>query len=118
MNLLSNAIKFTEQGEVDVKVFVEPPANQASELPSKIWFEIADTGIGIPKSKLDVLFEPFTQADASTTRRFGGTGLGLSICNNLVEIMGGEITVTSHVNKGSNFKFFIPFKDIFTFHFK
>ena len=107
VNLISNAVKFTEQGEVDVKVAVERPGGQASAQPCKIWFEIVDTGIGIPQNKLDVLIEPFTQADASTTRRFGGTGLGLSICKNLIEIMGGEITVTSQINKGSIFKFYI-----------
>jgi signal transduction histidine kinase/DNA-binding response OmpR family regulator len=111
VNLLSNAIKFTEVGEVVLQVEVEKqtgvdPTN-ASNNACKINFTIRDTGIGIPGQKLSSLFEPFTQADASTTRRFGGTGLGLSICKNLVELMGGTIGVTSQVNGGSTFSLHI-----------
>jgi signal transduction histidine kinase/DNA-binding response OmpR family regulator len=107
VNLLSNAIKFTEQGEVTIKVKVARNASGSKDVPSQIHFEIIDSGIGIPQHKIDTLFEPFTQADASTTRRFGGTGLGLSICKNLINIMGGEISVTSKLDAGSTFSFYI-----------
>ncbi|XOV82803.1 MAG: response regulator [bacterium] len=107
VNLLSNAIKFTEHGEVTIKVEVHREAIGEKDVPSRIHFAISDSGIGIPQHKIDTLFEPFTQADASTTRRFGGTGLGLSICKNLIEIMGGEISVTSKLDAGSTFSFYI-----------
>ncbi|MCR9258748.1 MAG: response regulator [Pseudomonadaceae bacterium] len=107
VNLLSNAIKFTEQGEVTIKVKLIRQASGSKDVPSQIHFAIIDSGIGIPQHKIDTLFEPFTQADASTTRRFGGTGLGLSICKNLINIMGGEISVTSKLDAGSTFSFYI-----------
>ncbi|MFK7916263.1 MAG: response regulator [Pseudomonadales bacterium] len=100
VNLLSNAIKFTAEGEITLRV------RSISEGPSAIIeFAVIDSGIGIPAHKVDSLFNAFTQADASTTRRYGGTGLGLSISKSLVELMGGAISATSTLNKGSTFKF-------------
>jgi signal transduction histidine kinase/CheY-like chemotaxis protein len=101
LNLASNALKFTERGEVLVSV-----ANTRSCGDGlKLAFCVKDTGIGIPADKLDRLFKPFSQVDASTTRRFGGTGLGLAICARLVELMGGTISVETEVGKGSTFTF-------------
>ena len=96
-NLIGNAVKFTLEGEVVLRVGL------AEETPErvKLAFSVSDTGIGIPRDKADSLFEPFTQADSSTTRRFGGTGLGLSICRRLVELMEGEIGVESEEGKGT-----------------
>src|SRR5712671_788068 len=91
LNLLGNAIKFTESGEVSLRV--TPDAD--SSVPTALRFTIADTGIGIPGEKLGQVFEPFTQADSSTTRRFGGSGLGLTISKRLVELMGGRIWAES-----------------------
>ncbi|MCP3940360.1 MAG: response regulator [Desulfobacteraceae bacterium] len=100
-NLIKNAIKFVSEGEVFIRVSLEKEfATQVSLL-----FEVIDTGIGIPKNKIDSLFDSFTQVDESTTRLYGGTGLGLAISKQLVEIMGGEIGVESQVDKGSRFWF-------------
>jgi len=102
VNLTGNAVKFTESGEVRITV-----ASLPASLPgqARLAFSVRDTGIGMtPKQQAD-LFLPFTQADASTTRRFGGTGLGLSISQRLVQLMGGEITVTSTPGQGSEFRF-------------
>jgi len=105
LNLLGNAIKFTEKGEVVIRlVNVFSDNNQAT-----IKIEIVDTGIGIPEKVIDSLFEAFTQADGSTTRKFGGTGLGLAICKQLVELMGGKLEVESESEKGSNFFFTLSF---------
>ena len=104
LNLLGNAIKFTESGEVALRV--TPDAN--STVSGSLRFTIADTGIGIPSEKLGAVFEPFTQADSSTTRRYGGSGLGLTISKRLVELMGGCIRVESDVAKGSVFSFTVP----------
>jgi PAS domain S-box-containing protein len=101
INLLGNAAKFTSQGHVRLKV--DCIRQQGDEV--HIGFFVEDSGIGIPQEKLAAVFEKFTQADASTTRRFGGTGLGLSICARLVELMGGEIGVDSSSGKGSTFWF-------------
>ena len=106
LNLLGNAIKFTESGGVSLKV--EPDAN--SSVPTALRFTVSDTGIGIPDEKLGRVFERFTQADSSTTRRFGGSGLGLTISKRLVELMGGRIWVKSQVNQGSVFSFAVPFE--------
>jgi PAS domain S-box-containing protein len=106
LNLLGNAIKFTERGSVSLRV--ETDAN--GEAPTALRFTVTDTGIGIPDDKLDRVFERFTQADSSTTRRFGGSGLGLTISRRLVELMGGRIWVESEVDKGSLFAFVVPFE--------
>jgi signal transduction histidine kinase len=104
-NLLSNAIKFTARGEVAVVVSLAGQDGAGS----KLRFEVRDTGIGIPQSKLPGLFSVFSQVDASTTRRFGGTGLGLSICKGLAELLGGEIGAESEENVGSTFWCVLPF---------
>ena len=101
LNLIGNAIKFTERGEVIVRAELASRSGDDLELH----FSVADTGLGIPPDKLDLIFQPFTQADNSTTRRFGGTGLGLSISARLVAMMGGTRVVESEVGKGSTFHF-------------
>ncbi|GAA5216025.1 response regulator [Corallincola platygyrae] len=100
-NLLSNATKFTTQGEITLRV----RGVQVGKHNANLVFEVHDTGIGIESERLETLFSPFEQADGSTTREFGGTGLGLSICKRLVELMGGQITVTSEVGEGTCFRF-------------
>ncbi|MFD3263764.1 PAS domain S-box protein [Phenylobacterium ferrooxidans] len=104
LNLLGNAIKFTQGGEVSLKV--EPDLDPA--VPTALRFTVTDSGIGIADSKLARVFERFTQADSSTTRRFGGSGLGLTISKRLVELMGGRIWVSSRVDVGSVFAFALP----------
>ena len=106
LNLLGNAIKFTEAGTVSLKVDADPDL----AVPTALRFSVSDTGIGIAGDKLAQIFERFTQADSSTTRRFGGTGLGLTISKRLVELMGGRIGVSSTVGKGSVFTFSVPFE--------
>ena len=106
LNLLGNAIKFTQTGRVSLKV--EP--DQDYPLTTTLRFTVTDTGIGITKDKLAAVFERFTQADSSTTRRFGGSGLGLTISKRLVELMGGRIWVDSEVDQGSIFGFAVPFE--------
>ena len=106
LNLLGNAIKFTQSGSVSLRV--EPDADSA--VPTALRFTVTDTGIGIAGDKLDRVFERFTQADSSTTRRFGGSGLGLTISRRLVELMGGRIWVESEVDEGSLFAFAVPFE--------
>jgi len=101
VNLVGNAIKFTDQGEVVLRVSVADRAASHTVLR----FEVKDTGIGIPKDKLDTVFEQFEQVDKSTTRRFGGTGLGLAIVTRLVELMNGRIGVESEMGRGSTFYF-------------
>jgi PAS domain S-box-containing protein len=105
-NLLSNAVKFTHEGEVVLRVTID------HETPPQVFlhFTVTDTGIGIPDAKQATIFEAFTQADASTTRRFGGTGLGLAIASRLVELMDGRIWVDSAVNRGSVFHVLLPFQ--------
>src|SRR6202051_92058 len=105
-NLLGNSIKFTESGHVELKVFCTEQSSDRIRLRCTV----QDTGIGIGPEALEHLFMPFTQADASTTRRFGGTGLGLSIARRFVELMGGEIGVTSTVTVGSTFWIEIPLR--------
>jgi PAS domain S-box-containing protein len=100
-NLVGNAVKFTAKGEVSVRAYLEKETNKDITL----LFSIKDTGIGIPEEKHDLLFQSFTQADASTTREFGGTGLGLTISKKLCEKMGGKIGLNSEVGKGSEFWF-------------
>jgi CheY-like chemotaxis protein len=106
INLLNNAVKFTEKGEIMISVSSIRLDNDSHE----IHFAVKDTGIGIPEDKMDRLFQPFSQVDASTTRRFGGTGLGLAISKKLVEMMGGKIWIESEVSKGSTFHFTIQVK--------
>ncbi len=104
INLTSNAIKFTRRGAVKVKMSILEEASHSVTL----CFCVSDTGIGMDAMTQQKLFQPFMQADASTTRRFGGTGLGLVISRRLVELMGGELQVESEPGKGSVFSFFIP----------
>jgi PAS domain S-box-containing protein len=106
LNLLGNAIKFTETGEVSLKVELD----RDPSMPTALRFLVADSGIGIAADKLGRIFERFTQADSSTTRRFGGSGLGLTISKRLVELMGGRIWVASRVARGSVFAFAVPFE--------
>ena len=111
-NLVQNAIKFTESGGVDVRVSCRTAAQDShpgTRLPD-VWveFTIADTGIGIAEDHLQTLFEPFTQADASTTRGYEGVGLGLAICRDLVDLMGGELRTSSAIGEGSTFTFGVP----------
>jgi PAS domain S-box-containing protein len=105
-NLLGNSIKFTESGHVELKAFFTERTSDRIRLRCTV----QDTGIGIEASALNGLFMPFTQADASTTRRFGGTGLGLSIARRFIELMGGEIGVTSVLGAGSNFWIEMPLR--------
>src|SRR5580658_1676477 len=101
VNLVGNAIKFTDSGEIAVKV-----QTQAREGPDCVCqFTVADTGVGIPEDKRELIFKPFSQADTSTTRKYGGTGLGLTISTRLVKMMGGKIWVESEVGHGSQFHF-------------
>jgi signal transduction histidine kinase/DNA-binding response OmpR family regulator len=106
VNLVNNAVKFTETGEVVLRV--ERESRQGNR--EVLHFIVTDTGIGIPLDKQAAIFESFTQADASTTRRFGGTGLGLAISSQLVALMGGRIWVESQPGQGSKFHFTLPFE--------
>jgi len=109
-NLMGNAVKFTAKGEV----FVHVQSGQLHEKDGESYIDVAisvkDTGIGIPRDKLNAIFESFTQADNSTTRKYGGTGLGLTISKRLVELMGGRLTVDSEPGKGSLFTFYLSLK--------
>lgn len=108
MNLVSNSVKFTDQGEVTVRATVS--GFQDDDV--LVRFSVNDTGIGIEENELDNLFEPFTQANQSIARQYGGTGLGLSISKRLVELMGGQMELTSQAHKGSTFWFTVPLKVI------
>lgn len=107
LNLLGNAVKFTDQGEIVVRVRTIDTETEGESTRCLLGFEVTDTGIGIPRDAQSKIFRSFSQADGSTTRRFGGTGLGLTICQSLVEKMGGAIGVTSDPGKGSSFHFTI-----------
>ncbi len=102
-NLLSNAAKFTDRGTITLTV-----ARKMQEGREGIIFRVSDTGIGIPADKLEIIFKEFTQADASTTRKYGGTGLGLTLSYRFCRMMGGDIHVVSSVGKGSTFTIFLP----------
>jgi signal transduction histidine kinase/DNA-binding response OmpR family regulator/HPt (histidine-containing phosphotransfer) domain-containing protein len=106
INLLSNALKFTETGDILVKV----QSLDQTRSRARLRFSVRDSGIGIPENKLGTLFDSFTQADGSTTRKYGGTGLGLAICKQLAELMGGGIHADSEPGKGSTFWFELPFE--------
>ncbi|KAL1209003.1 Histidine kinase 5 [Cardamine amara subsp. amara] len=126
-NLISNAIKFTHEGKVGIKLQVisepsfashnaltadneEQEQNGLTETSVWICCDVYDTGIGIPENALPCLFKKYMQASADHARKYGGTGLGLAICKQLVELMGGQLTVTSQVNEGSTFTFILPYK--------
>ncbi|NJD08664.1 MAG: PAS domain S-box protein [Methylococcaceae bacterium] len=102
VNILSNAVKFTETGSVSLRAWRDL---------DRLKFEVADTGMGMSADQLDRLFQPFEQADGSTTRRFGGTGLGLAICRRLIDLIGGAIEVSSQLGEGSCFVLSIPLRD-------
>ncbi|TCO80728.1 PAS domain S-box-containing protein [Plasticicumulans lactativorans] len=104
LNLAGNAVKFTERGEVVVSV------RRLAADPVRLEFAVRDTGIGIPPERIAAIFEGFTQAEASTTRRYGGTGLGLAISQRLVRLMGGELVVESRPGVGSRFRFTVDFR--------
>jgi CheY-like chemotaxis protein len=101
LNLVGNAIKFTSHGEVVLRVESE----QEEEESVVLHFSVTDTGVGIPREKQETIFEAFTQADSSMTRKYGGTGLGLAICSRIVDLMGGRIWVESEHGRGSTFRF-------------
>jgi len=103
INLLGNAIKFTERGEIEVRISLGSQPLDTSKVT--ICFMVRDTGIGIPEEKRELIFESFTQADTSTSRKFGGTGLGLAISSRLIQLMDGKIWVESEVGQGSRFIF-------------
>jgi signal transduction histidine kinase len=105
-NLLSNAFKFTREGGVSLRI--APPDAEGGAAPRAVAFSVTDTGIGIPRDKLEIIFEAFQQADGTTSRQFGGTGLGLSISRELVRLLGGEIRVKSETGRGSTFTACLP----------
>jgi PAS domain S-box-containing protein len=105
LNLVGNAVKFTERGEVVIRV--TPAPSEPGGTP-RVTFAVTDTGIGIAPDDLPLLFAPFSQVDAAASRRFGGTGLGLSIARQLIELMGGQLTVQSQPGQGSRFAFTLP----------
>ncbi|GAB4500940.1 MAG: hypothetical protein Fur0035_04800 [Anaerolineales bacterium] len=105
-NLLSNAVKFTAAGEIIVRV----SALRSSSQQAILQFSVSDTGIGLSPEQMEKIFQPFTQADSSTTRKFGGTGLGLTISQRLVQMMGGSLRVESTLGQGARFSFSVPLK--------
>ena len=105
LNLLSNALKFTKKGFIEISTYVDLHSH-----PQRVYFHVADSGIGIPLNKQHLLFRSFTQVDSSTTRKYGGTGLGLAICAHLTSSMGGMIDVKSRAGQGSTFRFYLPLK--------
>jgi PAS domain S-box-containing protein len=105
VNLVGNAVKFTERGSVEVRLCYEPGS---SGTPARVRFDVADSGIGMTEEEVSGLFQPFTQADSSMTRRFGGTGLGLTVTRRLAGLLGGEVTVRSAPGEGSTFTIRLP----------
>ncbi len=114
INLVGNAIKFTETGSVTVRVGMEKQwqAPDADRQSYRLNFAVEDTGVGIPKANQEQLFQAFRQADTSITRRYGGTGLGLAICKRLVELMAGQISVTSEAGVGTTFSFSVNLNEV------
>lgn len=112
MNLVGNAIKFTSEGRVDVILEYEDEQDVGGETGSTLRVDVRDTGIGITQKQIDKIFDPFTQADASTSRQFGGTGLGLSICKSISEALGGGVEIKSVPGKGSTFSARIATGDV------
>ncbi|MCD4772617.1 MAG: response regulator [Bacteroidales bacterium] len=114
LNLVGNSLKFTDAGEINITISNNSASvtkdNPLVNNDLELLFAIKDTGIGIPKEKQQTIFDSFSQADTSTTRKYGGTGLGLTICKNLVKLMNGEIWIKSCVDKGSTFYFTIRLK--------
>ncbi len=106
-NLLSNACKFTEHGHIHLSAIRQHVSLQKAE-KDKLVFKISDTGIGMTKEEVGRLFQAFTQADVSTTRKFGGTGLGLAVSRQFCQMMGGTIQVQSEHGKGTTFTIFLP----------
>jgi signal transduction histidine kinase len=106
LNLVSNSAKFTDEGSITLE------AEIYDRDPDKMLISVSDTGIGIPPDKIDAVFDRFRQADSSTTRQYGGTGLGLAICEQLVEMHGGKIWITSEAGVGSTFHFTIPLHEV------
>jgi CheY-like chemotaxis protein len=110
VNLASNAIKFTSAGSITCRIEVEAKSEELlTDRTVTLLFSITDTGLGIPADRQQAIFEAFTQADGSITRKFGGTGLGLAITSNLIELFGGKISVVSAEDQGSSFRFAITF---------
>jgi signal transduction histidine kinase len=101
LNLIGNAIKFTEDGGIEISLHLKEES---------LVFKVKDTGIGIAEERLESVFDAFSQADSSTTRKYGGTGLGLAISKGIIELMGGLINVQSQLGKGSLFTFSLPMK--------
>ncbi|HXM57342.1 MAG TPA: response regulator, partial [Candidatus Dormibacteraeota bacterium] len=117
-NLLSNAFKFTERGRVELRMRMvqsgwDSDVSTLESAPAVVAFDVADTGIGIPPEKQRHIFEPFTQSDGTTSRKYGGTGLGLSISRELVRLLGGQIKLRSMVGVGSTFTVFLPVEQPF-----
>ena len=109
LNLMGNSIKFTHAGEVNLLISLGENVGVSSNIVD-LNFQIKDTGIGIEAEKLEHIFDKFSQADTSTTRKYGGTGLGLTISKNLIEMMGGEVSVQSHLHNGTEFRFNCVFR--------
>lgn len=107
-NLLSNAFKFTEKGRVELSIRLENSTKLANANEGVVSFTVKDTGIGIPKEKMDIIFEPFKQADGTISRRYGGTGLGLSICKEITHLLGGRLESISMEGMGSSFSIYLP----------
>jgi signal transduction histidine kinase len=109
-NLLSNASKFTSNGEISLKVTRElaPKLTENGKVKAMICFRVMDTGIGIKPEQIAKLFQPFSQADSSTTRKYGGTGLGLAITGEFTKMMGGVVTVESEYGQGAVFTLRLP----------